>query len=119
MMDTIFIRELKVQAVIGIYPAERERKQPVVVDLEIDVDMQRIAKVDAIDATVDYEALVKTVLTFIEASRYQLLETLAEKTAAFILSEFKSMTRLRLTLRKPNALSQTPQVGVTLERHTL
>ena len=116
-MDTIFVNDLRVDAVIGIYDWERRIKQTVSFDLELGADIRRAAARDDIADTVNYKAVAKRVLAFVEASEFQLVETLAERVAEVIMREF-SVPWLRLTLRKPGAVRHARDVGVIIERGT-
>ena len=116
-MDIIFIRDLKVSAVIGVYPEERDAgPQPLLVDLEVSIGKHFAMKRDAIENTVDYSVLTEKVLAFISTSRCYLIEALAEKLADYVLTEFTKVQWLKLTIRKPDALTHTTNVGVVIER---
>ncbi|RLA44532.1 MAG: dihydroneopterin aldolase [Gammaproteobacteria bacterium] len=114
-MDIVFIRELRADTVIGVYDWEREIRQSVVLDLEMAGDIPRAAASDRIDDALDYAAISTRVLSFIEGSEFQLLETLAEQIAALIMREFH-VPWLRLRLSKPGAVVQAREVGVLIER---
>ena len=114
-MDTVFIRELRIDTVIGIYEWEREIRQTVVLDLEMDADIAKAAATDAIEDTLDYKAVSKRLIEFVRASEFQLVETLAERCAAIVLEEF-DVPWIRLTLNKVGAVSAARDVGVIIER---
>ena len=114
-MDTIFIRQLTVETVIGIYDWEREIKQPVLFDLELACDVARAAVSDSVDDTLNYKAVCKRVIAFVEASEFQLVETLAERVAQLIISEF-DVPWLRVQVNKRGALRGAMDVGVLIER---
>ncbi len=114
-MDKIFITALTAEAVIGIYDWEREVKQRLEVDLEIWKDLQAAAGSDAIEDTLNYKAVAKRVLAFVEASRYRLVEALAGEIARIVLEEFK-VVRVRVTVHKPGAIRHSRDVGVVIER---
>jgi dihydroneopterin aldolase len=114
-MDIIFLRELKIETVIGIYDWEREIKQAVVLDLEMATDIKKAAETDHIDDTLDYKAVAKRIIEFVEGSSFQLVETLAEKIAEIVLTEF-SIPWLKLTLNKAGAITGAEGVGVMIER---
>lgn len=114
-MDIVFIRELRADAVIGVYEWERTIRQTLVLDLEMAWDNRPAAAGDAIAAALDYAAVSSRVITYIEASSHQLLETLAEDLAALVLAEF-GVPWLRLRLCKPGAVQQARDVGVLIER---
>jgi 7,8-dihydroneopterin aldolase/epimerase/oxygenase len=114
-LDTIFINDLRVETVIGIYDWERRIRQTVSINLEIAADIRRAAASDSIDDTLNYKAVAKRLIEFIEASSFQLVETLAERIAAIVLTEF-DVSRVTLTLNKPGAIRGARDVGVRIER---
>ncbi|MDX1804229.1 MAG: dihydroneopterin aldolase [Alcanivorax sp.] len=114
-MDIVYINDLKVDTVIGIFDWERRIRQTISLDLEMAADIHRGAASDHIDDALDYKAIGKRVIAFIEASEYQLVETLAEAVATLVLSEF-SVPWLKLRLSKPGALRGARDVGVIIER---
>ena len=114
-MDIIFIRELTVETIIGIFDWEREIKQPVLFDIEMACDCARAAATDAVDDTLNYKAVSKRVIAFVEKSEFQLVETLAERVAALIRDEF-DVPWVRLRVNKRGALRGAVDVGVVIER---
>jgi len=114
-MDTVFINDLRIETIIGIYDWERKVKQTISLDLEMGADIRQAAATDAIDDTLNYKAVAKRLIAFVEASEYQLVETLAEKIAAIVLSEF-TVPWLKLTVHKPGAVRGSRDVGVIIER---
>ena len=115
MPDIVFIEDLRVQTVIGIFDWEREIRQTVSLDLEMAFDIRKAAESDAIEDTLDYKAVSKRLIRFIEDSEFQLVEALAERCAAIVLSEFP-VSWLRLKLSKPGAVRGSSAVGVIIER---
>ena len=114
-MDTVFINDLRIETIIGIYDWERKVRQTISLDLEMATDIRQAAASDAIDDTLNYKAVAKRLIAFVEASEYQLVETLAEKIAAIVLDEF-SVPWLKLTVHKPGAVRGSRDVGVIIER---
>lgn len=114
-MDKVFISELRVETVIGIYDWERKIRQPVSVDLEMGTDIRRAAATDHIDDTLNYKAVAKRISAFVGASEYQLVETLAEHIAAIVLDEF-AVTWVKVRLSKPGAVRGSKDVGVEIVR---
>jgi dihydroneopterin aldolase len=114
-MDIVFIRDLRIDTVIGIYDWEREIRQTVILDLEMGADISRAAASDAIADTLDYKAVSKRLIDFVRESEFQLVETLAERCAAIVLEEFR-VPWVRLTLNKQGAVSAARDVGVIIER---
>jgi dihydroneopterin aldolase len=114
-MDTIFLRDLRIDTVIGIYDWERRIRQTVSLDLEMSADMRKAAASDAIEDTLNYKAVAKRVISFVEESQFQLVETLAERVAELVLNEFQ-VPWLRLRLNKTGAVRGARDVGVIIER---
>ncbi|MDX1735873.1 MAG: dihydroneopterin aldolase [Halioglobus sp.] len=114
-MDTVYIRGLTVDTVIGIHDWERDIRQAVVLDLELGGDNAAAAATDAIADALDYAAIAERVTGFVRASNYQLIETLAEEVARIVLAEFP-VAHLVLALSKPGAVPGAREVGVRIER---
>lgn len=114
-MDKIFIHTLKTEAIIGIFDWERQVKQTVLIDLELSADIRKAALTDLIDDTLNYKGLAKRVLSYVAASQFHLVETLAENIAMLILEEF-AVAWVGVVLSKPGALRSSRDVGVSLER---
>ncbi|MEH6519449.1 MAG: dihydroneopterin aldolase [Halioglobus sp.] len=114
-MDIVFIRELRVDTTIGVYDWERTLRQTVVLDLEMATDIRAAAGDDALQHTLDYAAISARIVSFIEQSEFELVETMAEQVAALVMSEF-SVPWLRLRVCKPGAVLQARDVGVLIER---
>lgn len=113
--DTIFLRGLNVECIIGFIEWERRVKQAVVLDLELPVDCRRAALSDDVADTLDYKKLAKRVIAFVEASQFKLVESLVERTALLVLEEF-GVAWVRITVNKPGAIRGSRDVGVTIER---
>ena len=112
-MDQIHIRQLKLSAVIGVYPRERKAPQPVIVDLALHTDLQVAGRSDQLTDTIDYAALVARVRKAVAKSRFQLLEALAEHIADLCLRELR-IAAVDVTVAKPGAL---PGIGVAMAIH--
>ncbi len=113
--DRVFLRGLTVECIIGFIDWERRVKQTVVVDLEIPVDCRSAARTDEVADTVDYKAVAKRVIAFVESSEFKLVETLAHRMALLVLEEF-SLQWVRISVNKPGAIRGSRDVGVTVER---
>ena len=98
-MDIVFLRQLEIETVIGIYDWEREIRQTVVLDLEMSTDVRRAAASERIQDALDYKAVAKRLQQFVSESEFQLVETLAERCAEIVRDEF-SVEWVRLTLNK-------------------
>ncbi|MCP4430152.1 MAG: dihydroneopterin aldolase [Gammaproteobacteria bacterium] len=114
-MDIVFIRDLQVDTVIGIYDWERKIRQTISLDIDMATDIKKAANTDNIDDTLSYKSVAKRLITFIETSEYELVETLAEKICSIIREEF-DVPWVRLSLHKPAAVRGSQSVGVIIER---
>lgn len=114
-MDIIFLRGLRIETIIGVYDWEREIQQTIILDLEMACDTAKAAQSDAIEDTLDYKAVSKRVIGFVENSEFFLVETMAEQLAHLIRSEF-GVPWVRLTLNKKGAIRGASDVGVIIER---
>jgi dihydroneopterin aldolase len=116
-MDLVFIEDLRIETVIGIYDWERKIRQVVALDLEMAFDNRKPAASDRIEDTLNYKAVSKRLTAFVEESSFQLVETLAERCAEIVRDEF-GVSWLRLKLSKPGAVRGSKAVGVMIERGT-
>lgn len=114
-MDRIFINNLTVETIIGIYDFERITPQRVVLDLEMSADIARAAATEDIESTLNYKTLSETLTQYLQASQFQLIETMAERVTEIILNDF-GVKWVKLTLHKPDALPDDIDVGVIIER---
>jgi dihydroneopterin aldolase len=114
-LDTVFIEDLRIETIIGIYDWEREIRQVVSIDLEMASDNTRPAATESIDDAINYNAVAKRLIQFVGESEFQLVETLAERIAEIVLNDF-NVPWLRLKLSKPGAVTGSKSVGVIIER---
>lgn len=114
-MDIVYIRGLKVDTVIGIYDFERAHRQTLMLDLELGTDIRPAAAADDVSLTLNYKAITETVERFVKESDFHLVETLAQRCAEMIMTEFPVLW-LRLSLSKPGAMKQANDVGIIIER---
>jgi dihydroneopterin aldolase len=117
VVDRIFLRDLKIEAVIGIWEWERSIRQTVSLDLEIAADVRKAARSDSIDGTLNYKDIAKRVIAFVGDSQFQLVEALAEAVAKIIVQEF-GVPWVRVSIAKPGAIEGSREVGVAIERIT-
>ena len=113
--DTIFLTDLRVETVVGIWDWERKIRQTVSIDLEMAADIRRAAETDSIDDTLNYKNVAKRVQQFVGESEFQLVETMAEKIASTILDEFE-MPWIVVKVNKPGAIRGARDVGVRIRR---
>ncbi|MEX2125431.1 MAG: dihydroneopterin aldolase [Woeseia sp.] len=115
MKDTIFLHDLRVETIVGIWDWERKILQTVSIDLDMGADIRRAANSDSIDDTLNYKAVAKRVQQFVGDSSFQLVETLAEKIAALVLDEF-AVPWVQVRVSKPGAIRGARDVGVQIHR---
>jgi len=113
-VNIVYIRGLRAQAVVGVYEWERHIRQTLVLDLEMASDTSRAAASDQIVDALDYAAVSEKVVALVEASDYQLLETLADAVARMIMQDF-GVPWLRFRLSKPGAVAAAEDVGLIIE----
>jgi len=114
-LDIVFIEDLRIDTIIGIYDWEREVKQTIALDIEMAADNRKPASTEDIDDALNYKAVAKRLIAFTEESQFQLVETLAERLAEIILNEFH-VPWCRLKLSKLGAVTGSRSVGVIIER---
>ncbi|RAN75232.1 dihydroneopterin aldolase [Bacillus sp. SRB_336] len=116
-MDIVFIEDLRIDAVIGIYDWERRVRQTLSFDIEMAFDNSVPAADDDIEKTLNYKDVSKRLIGYVGESSFGLVETLAERCAAIIREEF-AVSWVRLKLSKPGAVRGAKAVGVQIERGT-
>lgn len=114
-MDKVFIKGLHIQTTIGFYQWEKEIKQTLVIDAEMAWDTSKAAVNDELAKTLDYAEISTAIAKFANENPVDLLETLAERMAAFLMSTYH-IPWLKLSLGKPGAVHNAESVGVEIER---
>ena len=114
-MDKIFIKDLEIETVIGIYEWEREVRQLISINIEMTVDTKKAARSDKVEDSLDYKKVCKRIISLTKHSKSKLIENLAHKIAETILSEF-SASNVIVTVEKPGALRGSKSVGIVIER---
>jgi dihydroneopterin aldolase len=114
-MDIIFLGGLQIETIIGIYDWERETKQTIILDIEMAYNIQKAAKTDDIQHTLDYKAVSKRIIAFVESSNFYLVEKLTVEIANIIRTEF-GVTWVKVSLNKKGAIRGASDVGIIVER---
>ncbi|WP_257325328.1 dihydroneopterin aldolase [Pseudoalteromonas rhizosphaerae] len=114
-MDKVFISQLHVDTIIGVYDFEKETKQSLYFDIEMLCDIKPAAKTDDIALALDYAKVSERVIAHTTAKPVELLETLVEQLAAIILTEFATI-QVTIRVSKPAAVAQARTVGVEITR---
>ncbi len=113
--DKIYIRDLHLRCVVGLYEEERRAKQDVIINIVLYADYRTACTTDRIEDTVDYKQIKKKVVAVVEASSFFLIERLAEAVAAICL-ETPQVERVEVTVDKPGALRFARSVAVEITR---
>jgi dihydroneopterin aldolase len=116
-MDKIFLSQLSVECIVGIWDWERRVKQTVIIDVELAADIRKAAATDHIDDTIDYKRVAKRLLAFVGESQFQLVETLTEAIARVIVTEF-GVSWVKVRLNKRGAIRGARDVGIEIERRS-
>ncbi|RZO95728.1 MAG: dihydroneopterin aldolase [Gammaproteobacteria bacterium] len=114
-MDKVFINNLAVEAIIGIFQWEREVRQLISIDIEMDFDNKQAAKSDNIEDALNYKLVGKRITGYVKNSKFKLVEALAENISKIILKEFP-VSKVKVTLSKPGAMRGSDSVGISIVR---
>ncbi len=114
--DAIVLNDLRVKTLVGIWDWERKIRQVVSIDLEMGVDITRASTSDSIEDTLNYKNVAKRVQSFVGESEFRLVETLAERIAELVLSEFQ-LPWIQVYVKKPGAIRGAENVGIRIRRY--
>ena len=117
-MDKVFIKGLRIQTTIGFFQWEKEIKQTLVIDIAMAWNTAKAAENDELAKTLDYAEISVAIEKFANENPVDLLETLAERMAAFLMKQF-NIPWLQLKIGKPGAVHNAETVGVEIERGKL
>ncbi len=115
MSDRIYIRDLALRCIIGIYPEERRERQDVVINLVLEGDLSKAPVTDAIEDTINYKFIKKSIVRMVEASDFNLIESMASRILDICLEDAK-VRRATVTVDKPGALRFARSVAVEMAR---
>ena len=114
-LGRIHIKDLLLRAIVGVKPEEREKKQDVLLQLEVECNMTQAIYTDSLEHVLDYRSLTKEVIEFVENSQFYLLEKLTYEVLALCLAK-PQVHYARVEVDKPGALRFSRSVSVTIER---
>jgi len=117
-MDIIFLRELKIDTLIGVYEREKRIPQTLQMDLEIALPNSRACQSDDIDDALDYAKIVAHIQEVLQSRHFNLLEALAEHIAKILLDDFKAPW-VKVSVAKLHAIRGSRMVGISIERGQL
>ena len=115
VLDRIYIRDLRIRCIVGVFPDERREKQDVNINIVLHADLHPAGQTDRIEDTVDYKGLKKQIVALVERSSCFLIERLAECIADLCLEEPR-VHRVEVTVDKPGALRFARSVAVAIVR---
>ena len=113
--DTIFLRGVRVEALIGVYEHERHAPQPLVVDLELGLSHARCCTSDDLRDAVDYGQVLAAVRRLAQVNRAVLLEAFAQNVADALLAGFE-LSSVAISVSKPAIFDAADSVGVSIRR---
>lgn len=111
----LIIRDVQVDMSIGIYDAEKQAKQPVLVNLEATVQDNPHWREDDIRFVVSYECIVEKINELAKAGHIDLVETMAEYIAEFCLEDDRVFD-VTVRIEKPEIFACAAGVGVEIHR---
>lgn len=114
-MDIVFVKQLAIDTVIGVYEWEKTIQQRLFFDLELSTDIRAAASDDNLRLTLDYAVVCQRVTALVQAEPVELIETLAERIAAMLLQEFAT-SQVQVQVDKPGAVPAAQTVGVRIVR---
>jgi 7,8-dihydroneopterin aldolase/epimerase/oxygenase len=114
-MDAVIIRDLRVEARIGIHKRERHIEQTVSIDLDIGLPGDAVFASDRVADTVDYEQAANAIRALAQSQHFRLVETLADRIAALLIRDFGAPW-VKVSAAKIGILPNAKFVGVTIER---
>lgn len=113
--DTVYIRNLCFEAIIGVLPDERIHPQPISINVKVTMDLAQAATSEDLEHTLDYAKLACDIQTLTVESQCLLIETLAERVAQLTLQHPRAQT-VTVDVAKPQAVSAADAVGVCITR---
>ncbi|MEZ0395658.1 MAG: dihydroneopterin aldolase [Anaerolineales bacterium] len=114
-MDRIFIENLRIRAVLGMYEWERHTPQDILVSVSLFLDARPAARADDLVGSVNYAELAEAIRTLVQQARRRTVEALAEDIARLCLSR-PGVRKARVCVRKPQAIAEADSAGIEIER---
>lgn len=113
--DRILVKDLLVRGIVGVNDWEREKKQDILVNMEVEFDLRTAGASDRMEDSINYRTLTKDVISYVEGSAHFLVEALATEIARIAIVGHGA-ERVRVRVEKPGALRFAGSVGVEIER---
>jgi len=115
MSDRILVKNLLVRGILGIKSDERVKRQDILINLDLAVDLRPAGRSDDIDDAVNYRTITKAVIDLVEGSSFHTVEKLATEIARLAVTGYPVQS-VTVTVEKPGALRFAESVGVTVTR---
>ena len=114
-MDRIFIVDLEVMSLIGVYREERESPQPLLINVALSCELHTAGQSDMLADTIDYHQLERSIVALTKESQIELLEVLAEKISVLGLADPR-VKEIAVRIDKPGALDASRAAAVEVVR---
>ena len=108
----IKIENLRLRTIIGVFDWEKEKKQDVILNIEMEFDGTKAAESDKLEDTVDYKSLNKSIIEFVEKGNFNLLERMVSGIGNIIMED-KRISKTTVKAEKPGALRFADSVSLT------
>lgn len=115
MTDIVYIHGLKCDCTIGTFEWEKHITQTLTLDIDLATDVAKAAEKDDLNQALDYQTIAERTQTYAKEHQFELIETLIEKLAQLLLTEFNT-SWVRIRLDKGPAVKGAKHVGVVIER---
>ncbi len=115
-MDSIIIKELQIETIIGVLPEEKTRPQLLLLDLEIKTDLSPAGNSDQLKDTIDYNAIAIFIHEFAQQYHFELLEAFAAHLIDKLITTF-ALKHIKLSVQKPKALANANYAAVCMTRN--
>jgi FolB domain-containing protein len=116
ILSKIFIKDLRLECKIGVTEIERQKKQPVIINVTMWVDVSRAGETDDINQTVNYEDIYLQIIKLVEEGSFRLLELLAEEITRICLQNIL-VQKVEVRVEKPKALELAASAGIEIVRN--
>ncbi len=114
-MDTLFLRDFRLQIIIGVYEWERRAPQTIQLDIEIGLPHSRASLSDNVVDTINYAEIAERIRDYVTHREFNLVEALAEQIAQLVLREFGTPW-IKVCVTKLGVVRGIRQLGVCVER---
>ena len=115
-MNTISLFDLEISCIIGIHPDERIKEQNLVLDINLDVDFGDSTFSDDINSTIDYTKIAELATQLATSKKYQLIESFCRDLNNLFLDKFEIIQQSKITVKKPNALSNAKYAAFSMRK---